>query len=142
MEGITNFLVVVGKGTGVVVGTLYQSGRQSVDQVIRNILPFMCFIAFVIGLITYTGVGNWVAEHISGLAGSLPGLVVLGAIGGIPVLSPLLGPGAVMAQIIGTLLGSTLIATQRHRAVVCAAGAVRDQLAGWLRLHPGGPGPW
>ncbi len=111
MESLTGVLVSIGKGAGVVVGTLYQSGRQSVDQVIRNILPFMCFIAFVIGLITYTGVGNWVAEHISGLAGSLPGLVVLGAIGGIPILSPLLGPGAVMAQIIGTLLGATLIAS-------------------------------
>jgi len=109
MSGLTSILVSIGKGAGVVVGTLYQSGRQSVDQVVRNILPFMCFISFVIGLILYTGVGNWVAENISGLASTLPGLVILGAIGGIPILSPLLGPGAVMAQVIGTVLGATLI---------------------------------
>jgi sorbitol-specific phosphotransferase system component IIBC len=109
MSGLTNLLVAIGKGAGVVVGTLYQSGRQSVDQVVRNILPFMCFISFVIGLILYTGIGNWVAENISGLASTLPGLVILGAIGGIPILSPLLGPGAVMAQVIGTVLGATLI---------------------------------
>jgi len=109
MSGLTSILVSIGKGAGVVVGTLYQSGRQSVDQVVRNILPFMCFISFVIGLILYTGVGDWVAHNISGLASTLPGLVILGAIGGIPILSPLLGPGAVMAQVIGTVLGATLI---------------------------------
>lgn len=106
MQSLTGFLVSIGKGAGVVVGTLYQSGRQSVDQVLRNILPFMCFISFVIGLILYTGIGTWIADNVSGLASSLPGLVVLGAIGGIPILSPLLGPGAVMAQIIGTVLGT------------------------------------
>ncbi|HEY8868300.1 MAG TPA: hypothetical protein VIM30_02785 [Candidatus Limnocylindrales bacterium] len=110
MEGLTGILVSVGKGAGVVVGTLYQSGRQSVDQVLRNILPFMCFISFVIGLILYTGIGTWIADNVSGLANSLPGLVVLGVIGGIPILSPLLGPGAVMAQVIGTVIGATLIA--------------------------------
>lgn len=109
MGSVTGLLVTIGKAAGVVVGTLYQSGRQSVDQVIRNILPFMCFISFVIGLILYTGIGNFIAEHVSGLASSLPGLVLLGALGGIPVLSPLLGPGAVMAQVIGSLIGATLI---------------------------------
>ncbi len=110
MEGVTNFILVIGKGAGVVVGTLYQSGRQAVDQVIRNILPFMCFISFVIGFILYTGIGTWIADNVSGMANNVVGLVVLGIIGGIPILSPLLGPGAVMAQIIGTLIGSTLIA--------------------------------
>lgn len=110
MEGVTNFILVIGKGAGVVVGTLYASGRQAVDQVIRNILPFMCFISFVIGFILYTGIGTWIADNVSGLANNVLGLVVLGIIGGIPILSPMLGPGAVMAQIIGTLIGSTLIA--------------------------------
>ncbi len=109
MASVTGLLVTIGKAAGVVVGTLYQSGRHSVDQVVRNILPFMCFISFVIGLILYTGIGNFIAEHVSGLASSLPGLVLLGALGGIPVLSPLLGPGAVMAQVIGSLIGATLI---------------------------------
>ena len=60
MSGVTNSLVVVGRGAGTVVGTLYQSGRDSVDQVIRNVIPFMAFISFVIGLILYTGIGNFV----------------------------------------------------------------------------------
>ncbi len=119
MEGITNIILAIGKGAGAVVGTLYQSGRQSVDQVLRNILPFMVFISFLIGLILYTGIGTWIAENVSGLANNPIGLLVLGFIGGIPILSPILGPGAVMAQIIGTLIGSTLI----------AQGAMSPQLA-------------
>ena len=105
MSGVTNSLVVVGRGAGTVVGTLYQSGRDSVDQVIRNVIPFMAFISFVIGLILYTGIGTVIAKTVSPLASSLPGLVLMGILGGIPFLSPVLGPGAVMAQVIGTLLG-------------------------------------
>lgn len=105
MTSVTDSLVVIGRGAGVVVGTLYQSGRDSVDQVVRNILPFMCFISFVIGLILYTGVGGLIAHTVSPLASSLVGLVLMGILGGIPFLSPVLGPGAVMAQVIGTLLG-------------------------------------
>ncbi|MBX3047518.1 MAG: hypothetical protein KJZ53_02635 [Anaerolineales bacterium] len=104
------FLVKVGRGVGGVVGALYQAGRDAVDQVVVNILPFMAFISLVIGIILATGIGDWIANLLAPLAGSLFGLLALSVIIAIPVLSPLLGPGAVIAQIIGTLLGSTLLA--------------------------------
>lgn len=110
MEGISNLLVRIGRGVGGVVGALYQAGREAVDQVIVNILPFMAFISLVIGIILKTGIGDLLANLLAPLAGSLIGLLILSIIIAIPVLSPLLGPGAVIAQIIGTLLGSTLIA--------------------------------
>jgi len=105
MEGITKLLENIGRGAGRVVGILYQAGRDSVDQVITNILPFMAFIAMIIGIILKTGIGNIIANTLSPLASSVPGLIVMSLIVGLPVLSPLLGPGAVIAQIIGTLLG-------------------------------------
>lgn len=107
---MNDFLVKIGRGVGGVVGALYQAGRDAVDQVIVNILPFMAFIALIIGIILKTGVGDWIANLLAPLAGSLVGLLILSVIIALPVLSPLLGPGAVIAQIIGTLLGSTLIA--------------------------------
>ena len=107
---MNKFLVRIGRGVGCVVGALYQAGREAIDQVIVNILPFMAFIALVIGIILKTGVGDWIANLLAPLAGSLLGLLLLSVIIALPVLSPLLGPGAVIAQIIGTLLGSTLIA--------------------------------
>ena len=107
---MNDFLVKIGRGVGGVVGALYQAGRESIDQVVVNILPFMAFISLVIGIILKTGIGDWLANLLAPLAGSLGGLLVLSVIIALPVLSPLLGPGAVIAQIIGTLLGSTLIA--------------------------------
>lgn len=105
MKAITSLLEKIGRGAGKVVGILYQAGRDSIDQIVTNILPFMAFIAMVIGIILKTGVGNIIANTLSPLASSVPGLIFMSLIVGLPVLSPLLGPGAVIAQIIGTLLG-------------------------------------
>lgn len=107
MDGITKFLERIGRGAGKVVGTLYQAGRESIDQVLKNILPFMAFIAFIIGIINATGVGTVLANALAPLAGSPVGLIIMSLIIGLPVLSPLLGPGAVIAQIIGTVLGTS-----------------------------------
>ncbi len=37
-KGITGFLEVIGRKVGVVVSALYQAGRDSIDQIIKNIL--------------------------------------------------------------------------------------------------------
>jgi sorbitol-specific phosphotransferase system component IIBC len=117
MQGVTKFLERIGRGAGKVVGTLYQSGREAIDQVVKNILPFMAFIAFIIGIILATGVGDALAKALQPLANSPIGLIIMSLIIGLPVLSPLLGPGAVIAQIIGTLLG-TQFATQALPAYI------------------------
>ncbi len=110
MDALNGFLVRMGRGVGGVVGALYQAGREAIDQVIVNILPFMAFIALVIGVILQTGIGDAIANGLAPFAGSLPGLILISIVCAIPILSPLLGPGAVIAQVVGTLLGSTLIA--------------------------------
>jgi len=106
MQGITSLLERIGRGAGKVVGILYQAGRESIDQVVKNILPFMAFIAFIIWIILKTGVGDVLARLLQPLANNPIGLIIMSLIIGLPVLSPLLGPGAVIAQIIGTLLGT------------------------------------
>ena len=108
MDAINKILVKIGRSVGGVVGTLYQAGRDTVDTVIRNVIPFMAFISFVIGLILATGVGEKIANGISSAASSLVGLLLVSIVCAIPVLSPLLGPGAVIAQIVGTLLGTQI----------------------------------
>jgi PTS system glucitol/sorbitol-specific IIC component len=106
--GLNGMLLKIGRSVGGVVGALYQAGRDSIDSVIRNILPFMAFIAVLIGIINKTGLGNWLAHLIEPLAGNLIGLLVLSIIAAIPILSPILGPGAVIAQIVGVLLGTKI----------------------------------
>ena len=107
---MNSFLVNIGRSVGGVVGALYQAGRESIDQVLKNIIPFMAFIALVIGIILETGIGDLIANGLAPLAGSVVGLLIISVVCAIPILSPLLGPGAGIAQVIGTLLGSTLIA--------------------------------
>jgi PTS system glucitol/sorbitol-specific IIB component len=106
--GLSNLLTRIGKGVGGVVANLYQAGRETIDMVLKNILPFMAFVSFLIGLITSTGVGNWIGNGLTNLSSSLVGLLVLSIICAIPILSPLLGPGAVIAQIIGVLVGTQI----------------------------------
>ncbi len=105
MNRLTKIIEVIGRSVGGVVATLYQSGRDTIEQVIRNILPFMAFISMIIGIILFTGLGNLIAHTLSPLASNIFGLLLISIICALPVLSPLLGPGSVIAQVVGTLIG-------------------------------------
>jgi glucitol/sorbitol PTS system EIIB component len=106
--GITGFISGIGRVMGGVIGVLFQSGRQAVDQVIRNVLPFIAFVAMLIGIINYTGLGNLIASVLTPLGSSLIGLLALSLIVGLPFLSPVLGPGAVVAQVVGVFIGAEI----------------------------------
>lgn len=108
LDGVNNLLVGIGKRVGGVVGVLYQAGRDTIDTVIRNILPFMAFISVLIGIINKTGLGNWLAHLVEPLAGNLIGLLAISIFCSIPILSPVLGPGAVIAQVVGVILGTRI----------------------------------
>ena len=77
-------------------------------MVVKNILPFMAFTSTILGIITATGLGNVIAKTISPLCATLPGMLIISLICAMPFLSPVLGPGAVIAQVVGTLLGSQI----------------------------------
>lgn len=94
-----------GIGAGKVIAILLQSSREAVQTVLNTILPFMGFVSMLIGIIQGSGVGNVIAKVMAPLAGTVWGLILIGFICSLPFLSPLLGPGAVIAQIIGTLIG-------------------------------------
>ena len=104
----SSVLVRVGKAVGGVVGVLYQAGRDTIDTVIRNIIPFMAFVSVIVGIVTYTGLGDFLARFIAPAASSLIGLLIICIFCAIPVLSPVLGPGAVIAQVVGVLLGTRI----------------------------------
>ncbi|SHI13999.1 PTS glucitol/sorbitol transporter subunit IIB [Sporanaerobacter acetigenes] len=100
-----NIVEKIGKGIGNVVGIFYSAGREAIDSVIKNILPFMAFVSMLIGIIIKSGIGDAIAKVIAPYSGSIGGLLVISIIAAIPVLSPLLGPGAVIAQVVGVLIG-------------------------------------
>ena len=86
-----SIITKVGLGVGKFVNTFYQAGRDAIQTCITTLLPFMAF-----------------AKLLTPLAGNVFGLVALGVICSIPGLSALLGPGAVIAQIVGTLIGTEI----------------------------------
>ncbi|MBW3096688.1 PTS glucitol/sorbitol transporter subunit IIB [Pseudohoeflea coraliihabitans] len=102
--GFVGMISGIGRVMGRVVSIFFNAGRRTIDQVIRNVLPFMAFVTMLIGLILYTGIGDILAQPMGPLANNIVGLLVISAICGLPFLSPILGPGAVIAQVIGVAI--------------------------------------
>ena len=101
----SSFVARIGMGAGKVVAIFNQAARDAIQTMLNTILPFMAFVSLLIGVINGSGVGNWMAKFMVPLAGNVWGLIIIGFICSLPFLSPLLGPGAVISQIIGTLIG-------------------------------------
>ncbi|WP_152657846.1 PTS glucitol/sorbitol transporter subunit IIB [Oceanobacillus sp. CFH 90083] len=107
-KGIMGLIDTVAKVAGNFINILYQAGRDTIDTIIKNIIPFMAFVAALIGIINYTGIGEILANVFVPLANNIGGLLILGVITALPFLSPLLAPGAVIGAIIGTLVGNEI----------------------------------
>ena len=101
----SSFVARIGMGAGKVVAIFNQAARDAIQTMLNTILPFMAFVSLLIGVINGSGLGNWIAKLMVPLAGNVWGLIIIGFICSLPFLSPLLGPGAVISQIIGTLIG-------------------------------------
>ncbi len=108
--GFMGFVIKFGNGIGYFINTLLSSGRQALKLTLNTIIPFMAYVSLLIGIVTYTGLSNWIANVVTPLAASPIGLILLGVIVGLPFLSPILGPGAAIAQVIGVLMGTQIAA--------------------------------
>ena len=107
-SGNGNALAKIGLGAGKVVATFNQAARDAVQTAINTLLPFMAFVSMLIGIINGTGFGTFFSTLLQPLLGSIPGLLVLGIICSIPGLSAILGPGAVISQILGGIMGAEI----------------------------------
>lgn len=103
-----NLLLSIGQGVGQVVSKFYEAGRETIELVMKNVLPFMGFVSMLIGIILGSGLGDTIANYIAPFAANIWGLLLISVICSIPVLAPILGPGGVIAQVIGVLIGTQI----------------------------------
>ena len=100
--------VKIGRSVGGVDGKLFKEGREAIQLCIQKSISFMAFVAGGIGLSLSTGIGDVIADGIKGFANNIVGLMLVCIVCSLPFLSPLLGPGAVIAQIVGVLVGTEI----------------------------------
>lgn len=108
LDKIMNIATKFGNGVGNFTAVFFQAGRDTVQMILNTVLPFMIFVSALVGIILKSGLGNIIANILSPLAGNIIGLFVISIICSMPFLSPILGPGAVIAQVIGVLIGTEI----------------------------------
>lgn len=108
MARLVRLVEKTGTATGQIIALLFAASREAVDVSLRNVIPFMAFVSVLIAVVQETALGNLIAHALTPLANSLWGLVLLSVICGIPFLSPVLGPGAAISQVIGVMIGTQI----------------------------------
>lgn len=98
----------LGNKTGHVIALLFAASREAVDVSVRTVIPFMAFVSVLIAIVEATSLGNVIAHALTPMANSLWGLLLLSVICGIPFLSPILGPGAAITQVVGVMIGTQI----------------------------------
>ncbi|MCF3944108.1 PTS glucitol/sorbitol transporter subunit IIB [Oceanobacillus alkalisoli] len=109
-NSVFNLLSKIGSSVGSIVSMFLDAGRKTVDLLLKTIIPFMAFVSILVAAVQYTGVGEWIANALTPLGSSLWGLLIISIICSFPFLSPVLGPGAAVAQVVGVLVGTQIAA--------------------------------
>lgn len=84
---------------------IIEASKQAVDVMLKSIIPFLAAVSLLVGIISGSGVGLFIAEMFIPLVGNAWGLLLIGVLCSLPVLAPILSPGAVMAQVVGVFIG-------------------------------------
>jgi glucitol/sorbitol PTS system EIIB component len=102
------FFVKFGTAVGYIINTFLAAARQSINLTLNTVLPFMAYVSILLGFVIYTGVAKYIGQLLAPLSSNPIGLVAIGFVVALPVLSPILGPGAAVAQIVGVLMGQQI----------------------------------
>ncbi len=100
----TGFSSWIGRGCGL----FYKASQDSVHTILHTLLPLMGFVSLLTAAVECFGLNTWIAERLTPLSSNVLGLLLLGSVISFPLLSPILAPGAVIAQITGTLIGAQI----------------------------------
>ncbi|NLN97220.1 MAG: PTS glucitol/sorbitol transporter subunit IIB [Eubacteriaceae bacterium] len=100
-----NWVTRSGKVLAGFATTCVQGAKQAVDVSIKEVIPFMVFMSLLLGILEYTGLGAFLGRTLYPALGTLPGLLVLVIICALPMISPLVGSGALIGQVLSVIVG-------------------------------------
>ncbi len=86
----------------------YKASQDSIHTILHTLLPLMGFVSLLTAFVECSGLNTWIAGRLSPLSSNIVGFLLLGLIISFPLLSPILAPGAIIAQITGTLIGAQI----------------------------------
>lgn len=110
MNKLLNAIANIGTAVGSVVEMIMDSAKDAVKMCIETVIPFMVFISLIVGVVNYTGVGNWLAGLMAPVMSNLPTMMIVSFICVLPFLAPILAPGAAVGQVASILLGTQIAA--------------------------------
>ena len=110
MNKILDTIANVGAAVGSVVEKIMASAKDAVKLVLETVIPFMVFISLIVGVVNYTGIGNWLANLIAPVMSNLPSMIIMSFVCVLPFLAPILAPGAAIGQVASILIGTQIAA--------------------------------
>lgn len=100
-----NWVARGGKALAGFATTCVQGAKQAVDVSVKEVIPFMVFMSLLLGILDYTGLGALLGRTLYPALGTLPGLLILVTICALPMISPLVGSGALIGQVLSVIVG-------------------------------------
>lgn len=86
----------------------YKASQDSIHTILHTLLPLMGFVSLLTAFVECSGLNRQIAGLLTPLSSNLLGFLLLGLIISFPLLSPILAPGAIIAQVTGTLIGAQI----------------------------------
>jgi len=123
--------------TFVQIAKLLMSLGEKSLPVLKIIAPpvFLCLALFI--LLFWTGLGDIIGENLSAFLGPVPAVLIIFAICFIPAVSPLLGPGLLIAMAAGVLSGEQIAAGEAGLILGLTALLAIDATLGGSFIQPG-----
>lgn len=100
----TSLLPAFGRGCCL----FYKASQDSLYTILHTLLPLMGFVSLLTAAVECSGLNQWIAARLTPLSSSIGGLLLLGVLISFPLLSPILAPGAIIAQVTGTIIGTQI----------------------------------
>lgn len=110
MHKLINGISKVGEGVSGVVEKILEASKDSVKTVLETVIPFMVFISAIVGIVNYTGIGQWLANLMAPAMSNIPSMILISFVCVLPFIAPLIAPGAAVGQVASILIGTQIAA--------------------------------